>query len=128
MRTSATAVQPEYVTLPIERIRESTTNPRMPSYSTDRADMRRQTLVRSGMRDSWIRVTRFRVAAGFRLSVTWCASDHPLQAIRRMTDEAPAALSPEFALYSDEGRPSNHRHRRCLLSRSLPVRVGECDA
>ena len=28
MTTSATAVQPEYVTLPLERIRESTTNPR----------------------------------------------------------------------------------------------------
>src|SRR5918996_2272706 len=28
MTTTATAVQPEYVTLPIERIRESTTNPR----------------------------------------------------------------------------------------------------
>ena len=28
MTTNATAVQPEYVTLPLERIRESTTNPR----------------------------------------------------------------------------------------------------
>jgi ParB family chromosome partitioning protein len=28
MTTSATAVQPEYVTLPVDRIRESTTNPR----------------------------------------------------------------------------------------------------
>ena len=28
MTTSATAVQPEYVTLPLDRIRESTTNPR----------------------------------------------------------------------------------------------------
>jgi hypothetical protein len=29
MTTSATAVQPEYVTLPLDRIRESTTNPRV---------------------------------------------------------------------------------------------------
>lgn len=28
MTTTATAVQPEYVTLPFDRIRESTTNPR----------------------------------------------------------------------------------------------------
>ncbi len=34
-------------------------------------------------------------------------ADHPLRAIRRMTDEALTALSPVFdTLYSDEGRPS----------------------
>ena len=34
-------------------------------------------------------------------------ADHPLRAIRRMTDEVFAALSPRFAkMYSDIGRPS----------------------
>src|SRR5436190_12244995 len=48
--------------------------------------------------------------------------DHPLRAIRRMTDEALTALSPRFArMYSDMGRPSIPPEQllRALLLQSL---------
>ena len=48
--------------------------------------------------------------------------DHPLRAIRRMTDAALAALSPRFAkMYSDIGRPSIPPEQllRALLLQSL---------
>jgi transposase len=49
-------------------------------------------------------------------------SDHPLRAIRRMTDEVLAALSPQFTkMYSDIGRPSIPPEQllRALLIQSL---------
>ena len=48
--------------------------------------------------------------------------DHPLRAIRRMTDEVFAALSPRFTkMYSDIGRPSIPPEQllRALLVQSL---------
>ncbi len=48
--------------------------------------------------------------------------DHPLRAIRRMTDEALASLSPRFAtMYSAIGRPSIPPEQllRALLLQSL---------
>src|SRR5687767_6669765 len=48
--------------------------------------------------------------------------DHPLRAIRRMTDEVLASLSPRFAkMYSDIGRPSIPPEQllRALLLQSL---------
>jgi hypothetical protein len=52
-------------------------------------------------------------------------ADHPLRPIRRMTDEALKALSPEFdRLYSKVGRPSIPPERllRALLLRSGTLR------
>jgi transposase len=49
-------------------------------------------------------------------------ADHPLRPIRRMTDQALAALSPRFAkMYSDIGRPSIPPEQllRALLLQSL---------
>src|SRR5258708_40018012 len=49
-------------------------------------------------------------------------SDHPLRAIRRMTDEVFASLSARFTkMYSDMGRPSIPPHQllRALLIPSL---------
>src|SRR3954454_19365570 len=49
-------------------------------------------------------------------------ADHPLRAIRRMTDAALAALSPRFArMYSEIGRPSIPPEQllRALLLQSL---------
>ena len=48
--------------------------------------------------------------------------DHPLRAIRRMTDEVLSALSPRFdRMYSDMGRPSIPPEQllRALLLQSL---------
>jgi transposase len=48
--------------------------------------------------------------------------DHPLRAIRRMTDEVLASLSPRFTkMYSDMGRPSIPPEQllRALLLQSL---------
>ena len=49
-------------------------------------------------------------------------ADHPLRAIRRMTDDVLASLSPRFAkMYSDIGRPSIPPEQllRALLIQSL---------
>ena len=56
--------------------------------------------------------------------------DHPLRAIRRMTDEVLATLSPRFdRMYSDVGRPSIPRSGSCgryWCSRSTPFAASGC--
>src|SRR5438132_11788322 len=58
--------------------------------------------------------------------------DHPLRAIRRMTDQVLESLSPRFTkMYSDIGRPSIPPEQllRALLIQSLyTVRSGPCAA